>query len=66
MTVTINGTARPVRSDCTLGELIRDLGLGDRPIAVERNREIVSRALFDRTRLRDGDRLEVVHLVGGG
>jgi len=46
--------------------LIEQLGMkGDR-VAVELNREIVARADWTQTRLNDGDRLEVVHFVGGG
>jgi len=46
--------------------LIDELGMkGDR-VAVELNRQIVPRAQWNDTRLQDGDRLEIVHFVGGG
>jgi len=50
----------------SLAQFIQQLGMkGDR-VAVELNREIVPRAQWDATQLQDGDRLEVVHFVGGG
>jgi thiamine biosynthesis protein ThiS len=49
-----------------LDDLIADLGLkGDR-VAIEHNGNIVTRAEWDSTTLADGDRLEIVHFVGGG
>jgi sulfur carrier protein len=66
MTLTINGESRHFDHVSTLSELIDALGLkGDR-VAVELNRSIVSRPDWPSTPLRDGDKLEVVHFVGGG
>jgi len=65
MQLVINGEAREFAS-ATLEALIEELGMkGDR-VAVELNREIVSRAEWPGTPLKDGDRLEIVHFVGGG
>ena len=50
----------------TVAVLIGGLGLRDRKVAVERNREVVPRAQHATTELADGDRLEVVTFVGGG
>ena len=50
----------------TVATLIHELGLTGRPVAVERNREVVPRALHASTVLATGDRLEVVTFVGGG
>ncbi len=62
----INGEERTVDSPLSLAQLIERLGMkGDR-VAVELNREIVARAQWAETRLNDGDRLEIVHFVGGG
>ena len=62
----INGEEKTFTSVRTLPELIDQLGMkGDR-VAVELNREIVPRAVWNETRLQDGDRLEIVHFVGGG
>jgi sulfur carrier protein len=64
--VVINGQARTVNAGTTVAALIGELGLGDRKVAVERNREVVPRAQHATTVLADGDRLEVVTFVGGG
>jgi sulfur carrier protein len=64
--VVINGQARAVNVGMTIEKLIADLGLGDRKVAVERNRTVVPRAEHATTVLANGDRLEVVTFVGGG
>jgi sulfur carrier protein len=61
----INGEEQS-RQAQTLEALIAELGIqGDR-VAVELNRQIVSRSEWVATALHDGDRLEIVHFVGGG
>lgn len=66
MTLTINGESRHFNNLPTLADLIDTLGLkGDR-VAVELNRNIVSRTDWPSTSLQDGDKLEIVHFVGGG
>jgi sulfur carrier protein len=64
--VVINGQGRTVNVGMTVEKLIADLGLGDRKVAVERNRTVVPRAEHATTVLVEGDRLEVVTFVGGG
>jgi len=65
MRLVINAEEREL-SASTLDALIEELGMkGDR-VAVELNREIVPRANWSATTLKDGDRLEIVHFVGGG
>jgi sulfur carrier protein len=64
--VVINGQSRSVNLGTTVSELIAELGLAGRPVAVERNREVVPRAQHAATVLAPGDRLEVVTFVGGG
>jgi thiamine biosynthesis protein ThiS len=66
MRIEINGEPREVASDLTVQALLTSLGLGDRPVAVERNALIVPRAEHGSTKLADGDKLEVVQFVGGG
>ena len=66
MRVQVNGELREVPSGSTVASLLATLGLGDRPVAVERNTEIVPRARHAATELADGDALEVVQFVGGG
>ena len=46
--------------------LIRELGLDERKIAVELNREIVTKTNFSSVRLCEGERIEIVHFIGGG
>jgi sulfur carrier protein len=64
--VVINGHHRSVIQGTTVSALIGDLGLSGKPVAVERNREVVPRALHSSTVLAAGDQLEVVTFVGGG
>lgn len=66
MHVFINGDEKSFPDSLSLAELIEQLGMkGDR-VAVELNREIVSRAHWSDTALKDDDHLEIVHFVGGG
>ncbi len=66
MTLTINGESRNFENLSTLADLVNLLCLkGDR-VAVELNRNIVSRPDWPSTRLKEGDKLEIVHFVGGG
>lgn len=64
--VVINGQPRTVGIGTTVAMLLVELGLGERRVAVERNREIVPRAHHATTELAAGDRLELVTFVGGG
>jgi sulfur carrier protein len=66
MRIEINGEAREVQADLTISALLEQLGLGDKPVAVERNAVIVPRAEHGSTLLAEGDKLEVVQFVGGG
>lgn len=64
--ILVNGTTREVEGGATVGDLLRSLGLDGRTVVVERNREILRRTEIDEVRLGAGDRLELVHFVGGG
>jgi sulfur carrier protein len=64
--IMVNGTARRVRAGFTVAELIAELGLAGRRVAVERNRDVVPRARHGEVTLEPGDRLELVAFVGGG
>lgn len=64
--VVINGQPRKIEEGTTVFVLLDQLGLGERRVAVERNREIVPRAEHASTILVAGDRLELVTFVGGG
>ncbi len=65
MNVIINGESQSTTAE-TLASLIEHLGMKPDRVAVELNREIVPREKWLQTRLQDGDRLEIVHFVGGG
>jgi thiamine biosynthesis protein ThiS len=66
MQLIINGEARRFEGITTLADLVTALQMkGDR-IAIELNQQIVSRAAWPETLLHEGDRLEIVHFVGGG
>src|SRR5689334_25170296 len=62
----INGEQREFPDGLTVAALVAQLGMKQDRVAVELNLEIVPRANWETTTLKDGDRLEVVHFVGGG
>jgi thiamine biosynthesis protein ThiS len=62
----INGEQRDFPDGLTVAALVAQLGMKPDRVAVELNLEIVSRAQWETTTLKNGDRLEVVHFVGGG
>lgn len=66
MRITLNGAARDVEPGTTIAALVAALGLESRLVAVERNREVVTRSLHATTEVAEGDEIEVVHFVGGG
>jgi thiamine biosynthesis protein ThiS len=66
MRLVINGEARELAGAHDLAALVAGLGLDARKVAVERNLEIVPRSLYAQTPLADGDRIEIVHFIGGG
>ena len=65
ITIHLNGESRSVRAE-TLSELVVELELQKRMIAIERNLEVVPKSQYDETRLLEGDRIELVHMIGGG
>lgn len=64
--LTINGESRKFDRRLNVSGLLEALALEPRKIAVERNLEIVPKSLYGETALADGDRIEIVHFVGGG
>ncbi|MCC7191707.1 MAG: sulfur carrier protein ThiS [Phycisphaeraceae bacterium] len=66
MRLTVNGETTDAREGQTVRELIDQLKLGDRAVAVEVNKKLVPRRLHETTRLATGDVVELVTLVGGG
>lgn len=66
MTIRVNGGEREVPEGATVKDLLGLLDIPPGPVAVEVNRDVVPRARHAEHVLRDGDRVEVVTLVGGG
>jgi sulfur carrier protein len=66
ISVSINGSPRDFPAPVTFAQLLDELELGGKRLAIERNGEIVPRSSFAETRVRDGDRIELVIAVGGG
>ncbi|HZT71871.1 MAG TPA: sulfur carrier protein ThiS [Terriglobia bacterium] len=66
MTIQLNGEQREIPDGMTLAGLLNWLELPPDRVAVERNLEVVRKADWEETRLEDGDRLEIVRMVGGG
>jgi len=64
--VTINGELRHLNAALSLTDLLSALGQDPAKVAVERNLEIVPRSKYGEVRVADGDRLEIVHFIGGG
>jgi thiamine biosynthesis protein ThiS len=66
MQVVINGEGQDIPEGLTLEELVKHLRLEGGRVAIERNREIVKRELWEQVRVEPNDQLEIVHFVGGG
>lgn len=66
ISVTVNGEPREIPGPATVADLLAQLGLDMRKVAVERNLEIVPRSTYAATALGTGDQLEIVHFIGGG
>lgn len=66
MNIVLNGERRTLAAEATVADLIAQMGLPDKGVAVERNRAVTPRSRWADERLEEGDRLEIVHFVGGG
>ncbi len=66
ISVSINGATRTLEQPISVAQLIQEMELAGKRIALERNGEIVPRGQFAQQMLADGDRLEIVVAVGGG
>lgn len=66
MNLLVNGEAASAPDSVTVAAFLERLGLPKKGVAVERNREIVPKSAYGTTRLREGDRIEIVQFVGGG
>lgn len=66
MQITVNDEAREVAAGSTIADLLEELGMRPKFVAVERNLELIPRARHAECELGENDKLEVVTLVGGG
>jgi sulfur carrier protein len=66
MNLIVNGETRGFSGIRNVAGLVAALGLDARKVAVERNLEIVPRSTYAEVRLAEGDRIEIVHFIGGG
>jgi thiamine biosynthesis protein ThiS len=66
MKLWVNGEEKSLDQAANVAALVSALGLDPRKVAVERNLEIVPRSTYVSTPLADGDRIEIVHFIGGG
>ena len=66
LSIVVNGSVRKYGNGTTVADLIRDLSLEGKRVAIERNGEIVPKSRHGNTPLQPGDRLEIVRAVGGG
>lgn len=66
MHITLNGSPRDCAPATTVAQLLEEAGYGQRRVAVEVNHEIIPRSLHASHALADGDRVEIVHAIGGG
>ena len=66
ITISVNGEKRLIETASTLADLLQQLALEGKRIAVELNHEIISRSVFAETQLHHDDTVEIVHAIGGG
>ena len=66
MQITVNGAPHELAAPLSLSGLVETLGLAGRRLAIERNGEIVPRSRYAEVELTAGDRVEIVHAIGGG
>ncbi len=66
MKLIINGKEREVRSSSTLTELMRELEIDAPHFAVALNQQVIAKSQYPDTAIKDGDKIEIVHAVGGG
>jgi len=66
LSITVNGEPRPIAAGTRVSDLVAQLGLDGRRVAVAIGRDVVPRSQHAQRALRDGDRVEILEAVGGG
>jgi sulfur carrier protein len=66
MRIVLNGESVETAAESTVGMLLQQLGISRERVAVELNSDIVPKGDYEERLLSDGDKIEIVHFVGGG
>lgn len=66
MKLSVNGKSYERENPATITELLNDLGYEEATVVVEKNEEIIPKALYREATIKDGDIIEILHFVGGG
>ena len=66
MNIFINGETKEILTELNLNELLKHFSLPNERVAIELNKEVVRKKDWENIKISDGDRLEVIHFVGGG
>ena len=66
MQLVINGQEKDLKSSATIAQMLKELDITGSHIAVALNFQVVPRSSYDQTPLNEGDKVEIVHAVGGG
>ncbi len=66
MELSVNGKAMQLAESAHISDLLEQLQLVEKPVAVEVNQTIIPRSLHSQHRLQPGDQIEIVHAIGGG
>lgn len=66
MTITLNGDKHELTAPVSISELLQQLEIDARRVAVELNLTVIRKAAYDSSLIKDGDEVEIVNFVGGG
>lgn len=66
MRITVNDSLQEFEDELSVSELIARLGIKKGPVAIALNGTVVPRDRFETTHLMDGDKVQIIHVVGGG
>ena len=66
MKIEVNGQVTRLSAGASLQQLLESMELSDKRLAIEHNMEVIPRSAYSRLQLQDGDRIEIVHAIGGG
>jgi len=66
ITIVLNGENKKIETDCNIKQLLTELNMTDKRLAVEVNQEIISRSEFSSFTFKEQDKVEIVQAIGGG